>query len=82
MKRLKYWLEKNKSITYPSKLNKLINSSLDLSLYPYLGKRTDVGSTVRVKSIKHFDLFYKNSDKGIIVLSIWDTRRNPDDVKF
>ena len=80
---LKFWLEKNKSITYPSNLNKLINSSLDLiSLYPNLGKQTDVGSRVRVKSIKHFDLFYKISDNEIIVLSIWDTRRNPDDVKF
>ena len=37
---LKFWLEKNKSITYPIKLNKLINSSLDLiSLYPYLGNK-------------------------------------------
>jgi len=80
---LKFWLEKNKSITYPSKLNKLINSSLDLiSLYPNLGKQTDISSTVRVKSIKHFNLFYKISDNEIIVLSIWDTRRNPDDVKF
>lgn len=80
---MKLWLEKNKSITYPKKLNILINSSLDLiSLYPYLGKLTDIGSTVRVKSIKHFDLFYKISDNEIIVLSIWDTHRNPDDVKF
>jgi len=45
----------------------------------YLGKPTDF-KDVRVSLVSHFSIFYKVLEKEIIIVGMWDNRRNPDDL--
>jgi hypothetical protein len=46
----------------------------------YLGKPTDF-KNVRVSLVNHYSLFYKVETKVIIIVGIWDNRRNPEDLR-
>jgi addiction module RelE/StbE family toxin len=73
---LTYWLERNQSKTYPVKLNKLIKETLQLaSNYPESGRKTNFENG-RVLMIRDYLLFYEVNKTTIVVLSIWDERRN------
>lgn len=73
---LEYWILRNKSKTFSVKLNKLIlyNVSL-LAEHPTIGRKTDV-EKVRVKIVRDYLIFYEFSASELIILSIWDGRRN------
>ncbi|MCD4773327.1 MAG: type II toxin-antitoxin system RelE/ParE family toxin [Bacteroidales bacterium] len=76
-----YWNKHNKSTTYSKKLNGLIKESLRLICkYPLIGKKTDI-ENIRIKILKTYLIIYEITRKNIIVLSIWDCRQNPDDLK-
>jgi len=73
-----YWNNKNKSTNYSNLLNNAINRTLKLlTEYPRLGKSTKI-KNVRVKILKDYLIIYEFNTKEIIVLSIWDTRQNPN----
>ena len=79
---LAYWIERNKSKTYSIKLNKLFIETLRiLAKQPSLGRKTDVNN-VRVKVVRDYLLFYETSETELIVLSVWDGRRNPTEHKI
>ena len=79
---LRYWLDRNKSKSYPKKLNLLFHQATKwLSKNPYLGRRTSADH-VRAKLVRGYFLFYKFDEKNIYVLTIWDARRNPDKIPF
>ncbi len=79
---LGYWFKRNKSKSYPKKLNLLFHQATKWLLKnPLLGRRTSV-ENVRVKRVKDYFLFYKFDEKNIYVLTIWDTRRNPEEIPF
>ena len=60
------------------KLNRLFIDTLkSLSFNPYIGKKTEI-ENIRVKIVRDYLVFYKIlNDKEILVLTIWDARRNP-----
>src|ERR1035437_5879163 len=73
---LAYWIERNQSKTYSLKLNKLIKETLQIAaLYPDSGRKTTF-ENVRVKIIRDCFLFYEANNTSLIVLAIWDVRRN------
>jgi toxin YoeB len=73
---LAYWIERNQSKTYSLKLNKLIKETLQIAaLYPDSGRKTTF-ENVRVKIIRDYFLFYEANNTALIVLAIWDVRRN------
>lgn len=75
---LGYWVRRNKSTVYSKKLNGIFKSwVLLLSKRPEIGKKTDV-ENVRVKIVKDYLIFYEVIDEALYVLSIWDTRQDPD----
>lgn len=77
---LKYWHWHNKSKEYPRKLSKLFREQIDLLQEQYyLGKPTDF-EDVRVTLVSHFSIFFKVTDTQIIIVGLWDNRRNPDDL--
>ena len=79
---LAYWIERNKSKSYSIKLNKLFIETLSiLARQPSLGRKTDV-TNVRVKVIRDYLLFYESTETELIVLSVWDGRRNPAEHKI
>ena len=73
---LEYWILRNKSKRFSIKLNYLILQTLEvLRENPTIGRLTNVNN-VRVKLIREYLLLYEFTDAELIILSIWDARRN------
>ena len=73
---LAYWIERNQSKAYSIKLNKLIKETLQLAAqYPNTGRKTTLNN-VRVKIIRDDLLFYEINETTLVVLAIWDSRRD------
>ena len=73
---LAYWIERNQSKTFSIKLNKLITETLQITaLYPDTGRKTTF-KNVKVKIIRDYFLFYEATKTTLVVLAIWDGRRN------
>ena len=76
-----YWLHRNKSNNYNKKLNVLFNKSIDLiANHSSIGRLTQI-ENVKIKIIKNYQLIYEDSPELIIILTIWDSRRNPKDLE-
>ena len=76
-----YWNKRNKSFIFSRKLNELINESLRLiSKHPLIGKRT-YKENIRVKVLRDYLIIYELTTNELVVLSIWDCRKNPEDLK-
>ncbi len=79
---LDYWIKRNKSKTYSEKLDKLFNKSIDfISNYPEHGKRTNY-KNIRIKIVRHYIIYYLILDEHILMVRIWDARRNPKKFKL
>ena len=75
---LDYWINRTKSKKYSKKLNRLFNESIDLiAKYPEIGKPTDL-SGVKAKVVRNYLIIYQEGPDSIELLTIWDSRRNPD----
>jgi hypothetical protein len=78
---LEYWAVRNKSKTYPRKLSLLFTEKVNLiKSENYVGKPTNFDA-VRATLVSHFTIFYKLTIDEIIIVGIWDNRRNPDDLR-
>ncbi|RLJ31497.1 toxin YoeB [Chryseobacterium sp. 7] len=72
---LEYWILRNKSKTFSIKLNRLIIYNIGvLADHPAIGRKTDV-EKVRVKIVRDYLIFYEFSNTELIILSVWDGRR-------
>jgi len=49
--------------------------------HPTLGKPTNKPK-VRVKIVRDYFLIYEIQEDTIVLLTIWDTRRNPEKLEF
>ena len=78
---LNYWRLRNKSNTYSKKLNQLFKNSIQIIKdFPLIGKSTDDPNT-RIKIVKDYLLFYHETETQIFILTIWDSRQDPDRLK-
>ena len=78
---LAYWIEHNQSKDYSKKLSGLFRKKVEhLRIQNYLGKPTNF-LDVRATLVSHFTIFYKMRHTEIIIVGIWDNRRNPDDLR-
>ena len=79
---LEFWKEHNHSDTYSINLYQKIQINLKyISENNYIGRATDIES-VRVMVISNYLLFYQISETSIEILSLFDSRRNPDNIKL
>jgi toxin YoeB len=79
---LLYWKHRNQSAAYSRKINTLIKKAIDLvAAHPYIGRKTDI-ENVRVKLATNYLIFYEIAEDQIFILSLWDSRRNPDDAPY
>ena len=79
---LDYWIERNKSKTYSIKLNKLFDKSINsLADFPEQGKKSDY-KNIRIKIVRHYLIFYLIKEDYPEIVRIWDTRRNPKNLKI
>jgi len=78
---LNYWRQRNKSNTYSKKLNELFKESIKIIVdFPQIGKVTD-DTKARIKIVRDYLIIYEESDTQIFILTIWDSRQDPDKLK-
>lgn len=79
---LDFFILRNRNKTYSLKLHRKIQTEVKLLLLqPSIGKKTTM-INVRGFLIENYLLYYELKDDKIIILSVWDTRQNPDNLKF
>lgn len=79
---LEYWVQRNKSKNFSIKLNQHIEKDLILILkFPLKGKKTDI-SNIRVINIKDYLMYYEIKGETLLILTIRDSRRNPNELKI
>ena len=77
-----YFNSRNKSKSYSLKLNRIIQIELKtLLLQSNIGKKTDT-INVRGLLIENYFVFYEINQTDIVVLAVWDTRQNPENLKI
>jgi len=75
---LDYWRKRNKSNTYSKKLNQLFKEAIHIVRdFPRIGKQTDEPNT-RLKIVRDYLKFCEETTTQILILTIWDSRQNPD----
>ena len=74
---LEYWVNRNKSSNYSKKLVKLVSErTKQIAKQPLSFKATDFKDT-RVASLGNFSIYYKFTEKEIIITAFWDNRQTP-----
>ena len=77
-----YWIKRNKSDAYSNKLRKLFKITIKhLTEFPHSGSPTQI-ENIRVKVVRDYLIIYQILEKEIYILTIRDSRRNPDDLKL
>jgi toxin YoeB len=75
---LEYWIKRNKSNSYSRKLNQIFIETADLiSKHPKIGKQTELAG-IRYKVVRDYLFTYRETKKHIEVLTIWDSRQDPE----
>jgi len=76
---LDYYIERNKSAAYSKKLHSRINNSVKLiSKNPMIGLQTGI-ETVKALITGDYQIIYEILDKPILIVMIWDCRKDPED---
>lgn len=74
---LEYWVKRNKSNTYSKKLIKIVaERTKQISETPFIYKSADFKDT-SVASLGNFSIFYKVTEREILITAFWDNRQNP-----
>jgi len=74
---LEYWVKRNKSNNFSKKLLRLVTErTSQISENPFIYKSTDF-KDVRVASLRNFSIYYKVTDKQVLVTAFWDNRQDP-----
>lgn len=79
---LDYYIERNGNKKYSSNLTRHIKKIISyISTHSLIGRATNEAG-IRVVFYSHFEIFYKISSEKIEILLIWDSRRNPKDLRI
>ncbi len=77
-----YWTKKTKSKAYSKKLSILISEAINLlSQHPKIG-RTTTDENTRISIVRNYLIFYEVTETQLIILSIWDSRRDENETDF
>ena len=75
---LEFYILRNKSKTYSTKLYTKINKEIRLlHKNPDLGIKT-TDETIRGLIVESYIIYYQVTENEIIIHSIWDSRQNPE----
>jgi len=76
---LQFYIDRNGNSLYSKKLYTKINKSIKLLIKnPLLGTRTD-DPDIRALITGDYQIIYEVFEKIVLVVMIWDNRRNPED---
>lgn len=80
---LQYWISHNKSSDYSEKIIIDVEEQENIiSENPNIGKLMSYRNVRKIKVLKHFSLIYKTEESKIEILSFWDNRRSPENLKL
>lgn len=78
---LRYWTIRNQSNVYSAQLRLKIKNELNLvAINPNIGQAYSI-KNVRYIVFRDYKIFYSYTKDTITVLRIWDTRRNPEELR-
>jgi toxin YoeB len=78
----KYWRKRNFSDSYAEQVENKLNLLIQLLLQsPEIGRRANY-KNIRILTLRHFQIYYRIIEDEIQILSFWDSRQNPDKLKF
>ena len=78
MEILSYWRERTGSSAYSIKLNGLFKEAIEaIRAYPDTWQKTDIPG-VRLKRVREYEIYYLERKNEIMILSLWDGRRDPE----
>lgn len=79
---LDYWFRRTGTKNYSKKLDNSLKEVVQkLTSYPKLGRQLD-NREERFFVKDSYQIFYLEKGDSIEILHIWDSRRNPDDLKL
>ncbi|HET7360383.1 MAG TPA: type II toxin-antitoxin system RelE/ParE family toxin [Salinimicrobium sp.] len=77
-----FWINNNSSTKYVEKLEILFNEALKTAaIFPSAGIPTEI-KNVRMILVRNYKIFYRIKPDSIEVITIWDGRRNPKNLKI
>jgi plasmid stabilization system protein ParE len=79
---LDFYYKRNGSKTYSRQLNSALRKAIKLlSQHAEIGVHTDIED---VRNLIHgdFNIFYEITPKAITILTIWDSRQDPDRLRI
>ncbi|MBK8685608.1 MAG: type II toxin-antitoxin system RelE/ParE family toxin [Bacteroidetes bacterium] len=77
-----YWNKRNKSNIYSQSLNRIFKEMTKLVRdQPSLGRDTE-HPKVKYIIVRDYFIFFEIAPTEIVIEHIWDTRRNPSELKF
>ena len=75
---LEYWKRHNATDAYCRKLNTMFKETSEfVQTYPESGTLTDIRG-VRMRLIRTYKMFYQVFENEVVILRIWDSRRDPE----
>ena len=81
LKILEFWIEHNKSSSYSRKLNILFKDAAKfIAEFPTVGKLTS-DKKARIKIVRDYLIVYEIQQSSVTILTIFDSRRNPKNLK-
>lgn len=79
---LTYWFKRNGNKNYSQKLAYQFRETVRyIANYSYLGRATDI-ETVRVTVSGNYLIFYRLTEEVVEVITVFDSRRNPEVLKI
>ena len=74
-----YWNNRNKSKKYSRKLFRQFKEAANiLKKFPLAGRETTLQNNIRVLISGNYEIFYQIGSESLIILMIWDGRRNSE----
>jgi len=81
IKILEFWIEHNKSSIYSRKLNNLFKEAAKfIAEYPEIGRITE-DKKARIKVVRDYLIVYDVYKSTVVILTIFDSRRNPESLQ-
>lgn len=74
---LRYWTKRNKSSRYSEKLIFEILERVQFLLKNPESFISTNYKDIRTSTLGHYNIYYKTTEKELIVISFWDNRQNP-----
>ncbi len=79
---LDFYIKRNGSAVYSKKLNLRFQKSVQLiSKNPFIGSQTDFDLVLTLIN-DEYQIVYEILDQFILIILIWDCRRNPEDKRI